>query len=474
MLSLPRPLGFVPAAVALPLAPVLPQAAAGAAVAVAVLAAPVEIPLLAAVAIGLGVGLAVGLAWEALNSNLEESGTAGDYLFRNNSNTTKLATFRAYQDTNWPPGTSTWTALVGKESELYRDYPWINGWAAYNWMSVSFALPPGSSGGSLIHHLTGSPIPNSRNDYWECIVNGVSEIVSITGYAPGYKLAYATLMVPDDVEVSSNGAIIAKPNTLTPQAFKEDETPKRISPPLPFLPASVPDIGTPVTPSPATTPGDPLRKEDPKAPPNLFPAEVPIWQPGPSPSKSPSPAGVPLPGRNPQTIPSTNPARPNVAFDVAALPIPQVAPAVKPTSTTAHQVGNLTIPARAPQATMQGIADEVGRIEQKLSIILNPASVDNAIDWMENLQEIWEFLQAVSSGGEYTLTSPCEVDDNGERIVKTATYSGGLTALAALSSKIDALAELMQHGKDLKQPNCDEQTTPRSTVTVTAYEVMES
>ena len=262
-----------------------------------------------------------------------------------------------------------------------------------------------------------------------------------------------------------------KPNRIAPQSFKEDEPPKRVAPPLPYLPASVPDIGTPVTPGPARTPSDPTKKEDPKAPPDLTPAKVPIWAPGPNPSRAPSPAGTPQPGRNPQTIPSSDPARPNVAFDVAGLPIPQVAPAVKPTSTTAHQVGSFTIPAKAPQPTLQGIAEEVGRIEQKLELVLTLGNKSGDTDWMEKFREALNYLFSIGGGGDYELSSPCELDANGQRIVKKAHYNGSLFPLGIMENKIDALAELMQHAKDLKQPNCNPPKVAPSTVTVTAYEV---
>ena len=471
MASQPLPLGFVPGAAALPLAPFVPQAAAGAAVAAAVLAAPVEIPLLAAAAIGLGIGLAVGLAWDALNSNREASGAEGDYLFKNNTGQVQTAQFRAYTVYNLPPGATEPVALVGKFSELIEANPWINTWADYNWILYSFDLPPGSSGGSLKFHATGSPIPNSRPQYFSATVNGETRNIAINDYRPGQFLGYAILSVPEGIEISDNGATVAKPNTLAPQAFKETEKPKPMAPPLPYLPAFAPDIGTPVTPETTpTTPTDPTKKEDPKAPPDLLPATVPIWQPGPSPSTTPGPAIIPAPARNPQTIPSTNPAKPNVAFDLAGLPIPQVAPAVKPTSTTTHQVGPLTIPAKAPQATLQGIAEEVGRIEQKLEIVLNPGNQAPGIDWMNNLGKIAELLFSATAAGDYELTSGCELDANRQRIIKRAAYGGSIDRIGVLENKIDALAELMQHSKDLKQPACIPPTKP-STVTVTAYQL---
>lgn len=468
------PLGFVPAAVALPLAPVVAQAAAATAVAAAALLAPVEIPLLAAAAVGLGVGLALGLAWEALNNSLTTaSGVSGEWTFTNNTSQTLVASFQTIGVYDWPPGRDTWTALVGKQNEVLEANPWLTGWNTYEAHQVF--LPPGVSGGSLIHHMTGNTRPNSRDDYWSATVAGVEVTSSLFGYNPGRFLGAATLLLPDEgVTANKNGAVVAKPNTLTPQAFKETEKPKPMAPPLPYLPAFAPDIGTPVTPetTPAT-PTDPRKKEDPKAPPIRTPSPVPVWQPGVSPSTTPGPATVPAPARNPQTIPSTNPARPNVEFDAAAKPLPQVAPAVKPTPTTDHKVGTITIPAKAPQPTLQGIAEEVGRIEQKLGIVLNPGNQTPDVSWMADLAKLVEALLSMTAGGKYLMLAPCEFNPDGSRVKKEAPYSGSLDRIGVLHNKVDALALMMQHGKDLKQPICDE-STPRSTVTVTAYEVMEN
>jgi len=468
------PLGFVPAAVALPVAPVVAQAAAATAVAAAALFVPVEIPLLAAAAVGLGLGLAIGLAWEAFNKNLlPATGVSGDWTFTNNTSQTLVASFQTIKVYNWPPGRDTWTALVGKQNEILEANTWLTGWNTYE--SQQILLPPGTSGGSLIHHMTGNTRPNSRDDYWSATVAGVELTSSLFGYNPGAFLGAATLLLPNDgVSASENGAVVAKPNTLTPQAFKETEKPKPMAPPLPYLPAFAPDIGTPVTPETTpSSPTDPTKKEDPKAPPILTPSPVPVWQPGVNPSTTPGPATVPAPARNPQTIPSTNPARPNVEFDVAAKPLPQVAPAVKPTSPTSHQVGPITIPAKSPQPTLQGIAEEVGRIEQKLEIVLNPGNQSPDVSWMADLAKLVELLLSITAAGTYELSSPCELNADGSRVVKEAPYGGSIDRIGVIHNKIDALAQLMQHGKDLKQPACIP-PIPRSTVTVTAYEVMES
>lgn len=468
------PLGFVPAAVAVPVAPVVAQAAAATAVAAAVvLTAPVEIPLLAAAAVAVGVGLAIGIAWDALNSRerVEGSETVTSWTINNATSGTVVATFSTYSR-HYIEGVTIPTGFVHRYGDDSTALP--PGYQGDPYQSETFGLPPGQSTLSIEYIPTGNPTPGGRIWYWKVTAGGQVYTQSIYGYDPGNWLGWAIVHLPQSTTATDGGQTVAKPNTLTPQAFKETEKPKPMAPPLPYLPAFAPDIGTPITPETTpSSPTDPTKKEDPKAPPILTPSPVPVWQPGVNPSTTPGPATVPAPARNPQTIPSTNPARPNVNFDVAAKPLPQLAPAVKPTSPTSHQVGPITIPAKSPQPTLQGIAEEVGRIEQKLAIMLNPGPIADSIDWMKNAQDIWEFLQSVTAGGEYELSSPCERDANGQRIVKTAPFSGSINYLIVLENKIDALAQLMQHGKDLKQPACIP-PIPRSTVTVTAYEVMES
>ena len=468
------PLGFVPAAVALPVAPVVAQAAAATAVAVAVAAAaPVEIPLLAAAAVVVGVGIALGVAWDALNSRerVEGSEAATSWTVNNTTSGTLQASFSTYPR-DYIEGVTIPTGFVHRQGDDSTATP--PGYSGWSYQTTTVLLPPGQSSLSIEYIPTGNTNYNERIWYWKVSVGGEVYTQSIYGYAPGLWLGWAIVHLPPSTTATDGGQTVSKPNTLTPQAFKETEKPKPMAPPLPYLPAFAPDIGTPVTPETTpTTPSDPTKKEDPKAPPILTPSPVPVWQPGVNPSTTPGPATVPAPARNPQTIPSTNPARPNVEFDVAAKPLPQVAPAVKPTPTTDHKVGPITIPAKAPQPTLQGIAEEVGRIEQKLEIVLNPGNQSPDVSWMADLARLVELLLSATAGGAYQLSSPCELNQNGSRVIKEAPYGGSIDRIGVIGNKVDALAQLMQHGKDLKQPACIP-PLPRSTVTVTAYEVMES
>jgi hypothetical protein len=142
--------------------------------------------------------------------------------------------------------------------------------------------------------------------------------------------------------------------------------------------------------------------------------------------------------------------------------VPAALPKVAPTAEEAHfpvpggaAVGSI---ATAPQATLAGIAAEVGRIESKLNRLLNPSVSGDASDL---LQLLWQGLQGLINsltdnrpGGQYELTSPCVLDSNDERVVYTAEFPETEDNTAAVLARLDALAALLQIHKDLKQPIC--------------------
>ena len=156
------------------------------------------------------------------------------------------------------------------------------------------------------------------------------------------------------------------------------------------------------------------------------------------------------------------------------LPAAQPATAAQ-TSTTTRTYGPVTVATTAPRATLEGIAEEVGRVEKKLGELLNPKT-NNQPDWLEKLQGLWDlinalnnYLQAQGASGTYTASSPCVTDQQGIRIVTEVPFEGANDQFGVLRHRIDALAELMQAFKDLRQPICNK--TPATNVTVTAYEV---
>lgn len=142
--------------------------------------------------------------------------------------------------------------------------------------------------------------------------------------------------------------------------------------------------------------------------------------------------------------------------------VPAALPKLAPTAEEAHfpvpggaAVGSI---ATAPQATLAGIAAEVGRIESKLNRLLNPTVSGDASDL---LQLLWQGLQGLINslvdnrpGGQYELSSPCVLDSNDERVVYTAEFPETEDNTAAVLARLDALAALLQIHKDLKQPIC--------------------
>ncbi len=142
--------------------------------------------------------------------------------------------------------------------------------------------------------------------------------------------------------------------------------------------------------------------------------------------------------------------------------VPAALPKLAPTAEEAHfpvpggaAVGSI---ATAPQATLAGIAAEVGRIESKLNRLLNPSVSGDASDL---LQLLWQGIQALVNsltdnrpGGQYELSSPCVLDSNDERVVYTAGFPETEDNTAAVLARLDALAALLQIHKDLKQPIC--------------------
>lgn len=158
--------------------------------------------------------------------------------------------------------------------------------------------------------------------------------------------------------------------------------------------------------------------------------------------------------------PALAPAGRPIAADGNLVPLPPALPATTPADVHfpvpgGSPVGGL---AQSPPATLAGIAAEVGRIEAKLNRLLNPLAPGDSTDL---LQLLWQAIQALYNSmadnrpaGEYLLSTPCELDEDGDRIVSSVGYPETSDNTAAVLARIDALAALLQTHKDLKQPIC--------------------
>jgi hypothetical protein len=156
-----------------------------------------------------------------------------------------------------------------------------------------------------------------------------------------------------------------------------------------------------------------------------------------------------------------------------ALPVPGAIPQTGVETTFGGvQIGSI---AQAVPATLTAVAAEVGKIEQKLEIMSRMPAIDvDPEDWLSILRQIYEFLTSFFPAGGYEISGPCELpDENGnppDPLV--ATWSSGVGGISKLDSKIDALAQLIQHHKNLKQPTCGRvRPGPGGGVTVNFEEV---
>jgi hypothetical protein len=243
------------------------------------------------------------------------------------------------------------------------------------------------------------------------------------------------LGVPDPVQIE---------NYLAPEPL-----PLPAYVPQPATVPAVPDAEPVTQPEPAT-PAEPPRRIAPPLP-------VPSSPPWVSPSRPGS-----IPGSVPGQFPS-NPTQPTqpVAPDGTVTP-------TQPGPVTQTQPGSIvpwpgapSIPAigPAPRPDLQGIAQEVGRIERKIDLMNTPGSGPNGFENLSELLgllgQIWEFLTASASGTTYTLDSPCEVDEEGVKLPPIEIDApGAATTFQALLNRADALAELIQAHKNMKQPGC--------------------
>jgi hypothetical protein len=142
-------------------------------------------------------------------------------------------------------------------------------------------------------------------------------------------------------------------------------------------------------------------------------------------------------------------------------------------------IGGIAIPNRPPAPTLTGIAAEVGRIEQKIAVQLRQPDPPG-LELLPLVEQILEALQASEDEGTFELGGPCEKDSEGQPIAFEDTlalfsWGGQPSALANLASRIEALAEMIQYHKLLRQPTCSGAPPPQSGEWVTVnFEQVES
>lgn len=203
----------------------------------------------------------------------------------------------------------------------------------------------------------------------------------------------------------------------------------------------------------------------------------------------------PEPALRPGTIPGTN-AVPASPVELPKLPTVFPSPSTTQPTTQTQPDGSL-VPSRPPATTttdpgsivpwpgaspipgtgpsprpnLEGIAQEVGKIERKIELMMTPQAPGNLVDRFGNLSDLIspliEAIISLNSGTTYSLDSPCEVDAEGNMLPPVVVEApGALTSFGAMLNRMDALAELLQVHKNLKQPNCKPKQPTGEFVTV--------
>jgi len=251
--------------------------------------------------------------------------------------------------------------------------------------------------------------------------------------------------------------------TSAPDAQPVDQGPLIDLPPLSF--PAVPEVA----PAPLSLPQPEV------AVPVPLPLIAPVTQPGPAPS-------APAPGEatRPAVAPSPAPMRPQTpagpVVEVVNGSVVAPAPAPTPSTPTGSVIpwpGGPTVggPGQSPQPTLTGIAQEVGRIERKIDSIMAPRPAGPSGDpgnWMDQLDDLWDFLERVEPGGSYELRGVCEVDENGEPVetVVEHPWPPGLGSNLGVTGRLDAIAAMLQTHKELRQPICRNPKPQGESVTV--------
>ena len=109
--------------------------------------------------------------------------------------------------------------------------------------------------------------------------------------------------------------------------------------------------------------------------------------------------------------------------------------------------------------TATGIAQEVGRIEQKIAGMNQGfPSLGGLADILRLILGLNELLNSQKPGTTYTLDSVCECDpcDDTCEEVQTEVKTDGGYYVDEILSRIDAIPQLIQAHKEYRQPVCNE------------------
>ena len=236
------------------------------------------------------------------------------------------------------------------------------------------------------------------------------------------------------------------------------------------VPGRTPILPTPIAP-PLPVPGVPTIPEPSPDPrirpaPGPFPSPLPFPGPNPNPGPCPSPSPAPGPGTFPLPIPPgtpgpgpiTKPGKPENPQDIdpGTGLVPRPAPSPKPTPPEAH----FPVPKEPPvtgggtRPVLKAIAQEVGRIEQKVARIQRGEGSPDLSDWLWLLPLLQQFFEQPIPGTTYDLQGVCEsVEQGQDQPVAEFPVEAGKN-LQAIINRIDALPDVLQQHLAYRTPIC--------------------
>jgi hypothetical protein len=167
----------------------------------------------------------------------------------------------------------------------------------------------------------------------------------------------------------------------------------------------------------------------------------------------------------PQPVPD-----PQRLVDGALAPAPAGEPPVRLTPPGERVIAG--VPIRAPERdvppTIEAIAKETGRIERKLEALMkNDAGPGDLTDLLQLLLQIWDLLNSAYGAGGYEINGACNLDEQGNPLPPlTAEWPAGIGWSSQVVARLDALALLLQHHKNLPGHLCRRNPPTGTTVSV--------
>jgi hypothetical protein len=134
-------------------------------------------------------------------------------------------------------------------------------------------------------------------------------------------------------------------------------------------------------------------------------------------------------------------------------------------------------PSKRPPPTLDGIAKELGKIEQKVAQIgeRGPGTGGPGFDLQDLIDAIKEQITEpemyIYPAGSYVLEPVCDYDEEGNLLRPiSAEWPAGTGRIPEILGRLGAIAELLNIHKQLKQPICRRKPPQGQPVTVTFEE----